>query len=199
RRLPYQPVRGPVVKLHIAYDLRLDPAHALFRAHWQRVAERRARRRDFLQRLVEIARLFVRIARADATGVHELAVLVITEHQGADGTRRDRRRHVADDDELLAQHALALEPILATPGTIRHVHALRDDTLQAESAGMLQHGRPVLGEMLAEADRRGGRQRGDDLLQQRLAVYERCRGEVVTFGIKQIEQIIDEAVLAIGA
>ena len=63
---------------------------------------------------------------------------------------------------------------------------------------MRQHGRPVGVEMLAEAERRRGRQPGERLLEQRLAVEQRRPGEIEAFAIEQVEGEIAEAVAAAG-
>ena len=68
---------------------------------------------------------------------------------------------------------LVLSQCVAAPGPIGQIDALRHDAFQAEAAGVLEHRRPVLRQMLAEANGRAGGQPRDDLLQQRLAVEQR--------------------------
>ena len=94
-------------------------------------------------------------AGADPAGVHELAVLVVAEHQRADEVLRHRGRHVAGDDELLAVGAFRLDPGAGAAGRIGGVALLRDQPLEAEPAGVPQHDLAVLVEMLAEAKRLG--------------------------------------------
>src|SRR5438876_613360 len=79
---------------------------------------------------------------------------------------------------------------------VRQIAALGDDAFEAEAAGMLEHGRPVPREMLAEADRRGGGELRHDLLQQGLAIDERRLGEIEPFAIQEIEQDVAEAIAA---
>ncbi len=81
---------------------------------------------------------------------------------------------------------------------VAEIGALRDDALQPELASMAQHRRPVLLEMLAEAQGQVGRRAGDDLLQQRLAIEQRCAGQVPAVEIKEIEQHIEAAIVAAG-
>jgi HEAT repeat protein len=53
--------------------------------------------------------------------------------------------------------------------------------------------------MLAEADRRRGRQPGDEALQHGLAIEQRCLGKIESLGVEQIEQDVAKPVLAAGA
>ena len=88
--------------------------------------------------------------------------------------------------------------MVAAAGPVRQIAALRDDAFEAEPAGVLEHGRPVRLEMLAEADRRVLREPGDDLRQQVLAV-EQCRlGQIEALAIEEIEREVAEAVVAAG-
>ena len=62
--------------------------------------------------------------------------------------------------------------MVAAAGSIRQVRPLRDDPFESEPAGMLQHGRSVDFEMLAEPNGRASRKAGSKPLQQVFAVFE---------------------------
>ena len=88
--------------------------------------------------------------------------------------------------------------MIAAAGAVGLVLALGDDAFEPEAAGMLEHGRPVLLEVLAEPDRRAAGTPRDNLLQQGLAIDQRRLGEVEAFAIEEIEHEVAEAVLPPG-
>ena len=85
------------------------------------------------------------------------------------------------------------------PGRYGASCLLGHDTFQAKAGGVLEHGGPVERQVLAEADRRRGRQSADDLLQQRLAVHQGRLGQIEPFAIQKIEQEIAIAITSVRA
>src|SRR6202040_3929141 len=88
--------------------------------------------------------------------------------------------------------------MIAAAGSIRQVGAFGDYPFESESACMLQHGWPVHIEMLAKANGRAGRQKGEELPQQVFTVLENHICQIEPFAVKNIEEEIAEPVQAAG-
>ena len=122
-----------------------------------------------------------------------LAFLVSAQHQRADRVARSARRHIAADDELLPRRAFGLHPALAAARAIRRVAVLRDDAFEAEPAGVLQHERAVLLEMLAVADDSAGSRRRA-CASSGLALDQRHLRQIVAVEMQEIERVEHEAI-----
>src|SRR5207247_58396 len=90
--------------------------------------------------------------RADAAGIDEPAAVIITDHQGTDGLRQRGRERIASHYEFLGVGAFRLDEGLRAAAAVGRIRAFGDDALKAHLAGMAQHQRARLLEMLAVPD-----------------------------------------------
>ena len=105
---------------------------------------------------------------------------------------------ITNDNKFLALRAFGLQPVLAASAPVGQVAALGDDAFKAEAARMCEHRRAVGCKMLAEPDRRIGRQPSRDGLQQILAIQQRRLGEVAALAIHEVEGEIAEPIAPAG-
>src|SRR3954470_2706028 len=100
---------GPAIESDFDNEPRLSPFRVacagLFL--WQ-TAERRLVGAQRLQPFPQVASNLMGIAGTDTAGILQLAVIVVTENEGADRFGIDRRWRIAGDDELLPVRALGL-------------------------------------------------------------------------------------------
>ena len=155
-RLAHEAVGGPAAEVRLDHHLRLDPAHVAAAFLRGQALERRPRDLERMKALPQVLRHGVRIAGADAARIDEPSILVIADHERADRLRHGGRRRIAADHEFLGVGALGLDEALRAAGAIGRIRALRHDAFQAHLAGLLEHERAVIVEMLAVADRAGG-------------------------------------------
>src|SRR3982074_564434 len=90
----------------------------------------------------------------------------------------------ARDRQRLALGTGFLQPVVAMSRMVTAVPDLGDDALKATLASVLVHFAAVDLEILAELNIGAG----DELLEQRLALYQRQLTEIVAIEIKQIER-----------
>ena len=108
----------PLGELDLANELRLDPDDVASAdlGHLRHFAERRRsalQRTELVEKLVDLPAVE---AGADVAGIHELAALVVAEHEGAEARRTPSRAfREAGDDELLLAVCLDLQPVAGAP------------------------------------------------------------------------------------
>ena len=115
--------------------------------------------------------------------VHQLAVVVQPQHQGAE-VRPFAMGEAADHEFLLIRH-LDLQPVAAAPAFVRTIGAFRQNAFQAALPGRLQHLRTHAGEVVGEADMVGGLY---DFVQQALPLDQRDGAQVMPVQVEQVEQ-----------
>ncbi len=173
------------------HDLRRHPAH---------VAPPRLGRRNLvepwrvdlerMQPLPQDTRHGARVARADAPGIDQPAAVIIAHGQSTHGLRQCGGGRIAADHELLRIRALGLDEALRAAAAIRCVAALGDDAFEPHPAGMIEHRRPIVIQMLAVSDRPAPLP--DQTRELRLALRERQTGKIAAVTVKEIEDVVDE-------
>ena len=196
RGLADEPVRGPAAEVRFDHQLGLDPANVATAAFGVGdLIERRLGDLQRMQPLPQIARHRLAVAGADAPGIDQSAIVVIADHQSADRPRQHARRRIAADHEFLGVRAFGLDEGLAAAGAVGRIGALRHDAFERHAAGLLQHQRAVLVEMLAVADHVAD---AFGLVQQalelRLALAQRQLAQVAAVEMQQVEDVVDEGV-----
>ena len=116
RGLAHQAVGGPAAEIRLDHQLRLHPAGIAAPLRRRNPVERRLGDLQRMQPLPQILRDRPRVAGADAPRIDEPAVVVIADHQRADGARQHGRRHVAADHEFLRVGAFRLDEGLGPAG-----------------------------------------------------------------------------------
>src|SRR5687767_9355009 len=107
---------------------------------------------------------------------------------------RAARRGVADDDEVLAQAALELDPALRASGDVDGLRLLADQPLEAELARVVEHLLRSAREIVGEADRR--RRIGQRLFQAAFSLAQRQLPQIVLVQERRIENVIDDLRIA---
>ncbi len=197
RALADQGAAGPAAEVHLDHEFRLDPFHASPQAFLLGdFLQRRVLARDLVEPALKIALHLLAPPGADPAGVAQHALLVIAEQQRADQAAALVGGLVADDDQLLIVGAFDLKPIAGATGVIRRIGALRHDALEMQIAGVLEHGRAVGLEVIAEADHAFVGHVGEQRGQGALALQQRRSGQVLAIEVQDIEHIVDETVMA---
>ena len=175
---------GPAAILNLRYEGGLYPPD--FLGVGQLVLEGRHVRAQRIELLKEILCLVRTESRPDMAGRDELASCVFAEHDRPDRFLGNRGRNEPGDDERAMLRAFDLEPGLDASGTVRSRGPLRDDTFEAEAAGVSEDRIAVAPEMLAESDAAVVAIRGKELAERRLPLGE--------WRIPQIEAIDEEKI-----
>ena len=131
-------VRGPAAELDLGDELRLDIADLACRFAAEPLREGLDGSADALEPPVQVLGDRGRESGADAAGMEQPAVLVVAQHQGADGLARDGGRDIAGDHEFLPLRAFRFHPVLAAARAVGAVAQLRHHPFQAQPAGMPQ-------------------------------------------------------------
>src|SRR5690606_33561537 len=146
----------PCAKLNLRHELWFDIASLIGILGRDPCCEGTLGNARLLEFLEEIRRHPVIETGADSAGIDEILLVIIAQHQGADGFRRGGRWDITCNDEFLPPGAFGLDPVLAATRAIGGIAILGYDAFEAQPAGMAENEFAVLLEMVAEAqDRRG--------------------------------------------
>src|SRR5690554_5399091 len=139
-RLPDHTGSRPLGKLHLAYQLRLDPGGAAGIGHG--AVDRLALLLQFLQLLMNGADPRLVETGADPARIDQLVFICImyAKQQGTESAATALGRGKADDHEFLALFTLEFDPVGAAAGNVRAAGPLADNAFQGHGAGALENG-----------------------------------------------------------
>src|SRR5438477_5320265 len=194
RGLPHDAVVGTFREGDLRHELRLHPLDAFFA---RRIGERRIGPRHCREALGQRAEPFLIEPRADLAGVAQLAAghIVDAENQRTEAGSRAAGRGVADDDEVLLEAALELDPGLGAARFVDRVGALADQALEPELACLLEHLARLPFQVFAQAHAAGLLQRRR---QGRFALSERQALLVDTLEERRVEHIEHDPAIGAG-
>ena len=129
---------------------------------------------DGLEPLPHLSALLHAPTGADLANIGELAAFLPRQMEGRHEPVAFGR--VANDGESLSLYALHLDPILGATRSVGRVHALRDHTLKAHLAGVLEHLRTVVLHVIGEED--WSSDAAEKLLEDAPMIDRRCRSQV---------------------
>ena len=181
--MPKPTVVGPLREANLGDQCRLDPCVATPTRRAAR--ERRRRAPERLQALPDGVERGVVEAGADAADVDERVALVEPDVERAEACPRALGRRVSADDELLAELALDLDPLVRPPAGVTARHALGHDALDALLARGVVEGLAVLEDVRAVVDDTAG---GDEQGETLLARLERQRPQIAAVERERIEE-----------
>ena len=187
RRLAQQPVRGPLGELDADDQPRLDPARTL---QARRGIERRVGSLDLLELRAQLAPGAGVEPAADLAGVHPAVAAANGEDERAEVHGAPLPRQPADDDDLLLEAHLELEPRLAAPiRLVRRAPQLGDDALELLLPRRLEERDPVGLDVAGVADHRV---RAQAAAEQALALLERHVEQRPAVEVEQVEGLVHE-------
>src|SRR5262249_30355071 len=194
--LPDQPVTGPAAKRDLRHQHRLDEMSVP-----HDVARNAVDRRRLAFMLPELLRKVAEprhgVAGADAAGVAQLALLAHAEEERRERPAGLGRGPPADDDELLLQAALGLEPASGAAGVVAVVGALGNDAFELEVAGVLEHLRALAVQVIGAEQRALLRHAGEQRLEHFLALAQPLAAQILAVEMKQVEQVVAEPAAAL--
>src|SRR4029453_6968336 len=138
----------------------------------------------------------MREAGAGTPGIFQLAAVIKSEHQCADGARIRCRWHEARHDEFLPVRAFGLDPVMASAGGVRRLGKLRYNSLKSHLAGVLEQARSRSAQRLAQAQR--PRLLPEQGCQRVLSCGQRELPQVGAVKVQKIEDIKNHAVMTAG-
>src|SRR5205814_1605667 len=128
-----------------------------------------------------------REAGSDLTREHEPAIVVNTDEKRADAFPRALGIGETADHEFLSLHALRFQPLWASPGPVRQVATLGDDSFEALLAGFAKKFAAVSGEVVGIADPVCGLLSSEETAEETFALLERRPRHVSAVEMQEIE------------
>src|SRR6516162_8132963 len=191
-------VSGPAGEFDLGDEGRADPMDTLARRLLGQ-GDGRGLDDQSVELFAQIGETLGAKAGADASRIAQCSRrVVVTGEKGAKTFALAFGVGKADDNDLLAIAAFDLEPSAAASLAVGRVAALGDDAFEAEAARLAKNGRTLARLVVAVAQYPLSVRR-DDVGECRLAVFERCTGQVPAVAVKKVEgEEIQDSSLAAG-
>src|SRR3984885_1952448 len=189
RALPQQPFRRDVPVLDIREEGRFDPRGLRL---LDRLRQLGFRAHDGIKLFPDLARDGARPAGPDLAHVDEILSFSLSEIQrGHAGGILDE----ADDGEFALLHGLDLQPAFVPIGAVGSLRILRDDALEVQFRGVLEHLLSVAGQVLGIDDRMPDVVFPEQVGEHSLALHLRKSPEIAV-PPEQVECVVDQPVLS---